>query len=77
MEALTAEGGHEDPDMRALIARASGGAANSMRMPWPAGRGRRGLWGWGAADTLRLSAPRTAPLGRGKQEGPVCGTGRV
>ena len=33
MEALTAEGGHEDPDMRALIARASGGAANSMRMP--------------------------------------------
>ncbi len=32
MEALTAEDGHEDPDMRALIARASA-AANFMRMP--------------------------------------------
>ena len=32
MEALIAEGGHEDPDMRALIARASA-AANFMRMP--------------------------------------------
>ena len=32
MEALTAEGGHEDPDIRALIARASA-AANFMRMP--------------------------------------------
>jgi hypothetical protein len=31
MEALTAEDGHEDPDMRALIARASA-AANFMRM---------------------------------------------
>lgn len=31
MEALTAEGGHEDPEMRALIARASA-AANFMRM---------------------------------------------
>ena len=31
MDALTAEGGHEDPDMRALIARASA-AANFMRM---------------------------------------------
>jgi hypothetical protein len=30
MEALTAEGGHEDPDMRALIARASA-AANFMQ----------------------------------------------
>jgi hypothetical protein len=47
MEALTAEGGHEDPDMRALIARASGGAANSMRMPWPAGRGRPRVVGVG------------------------------
>ena len=32
MDALTAEGGHEDPDMRALIARASA-AANFMRTP--------------------------------------------
>ena len=32
MEALTAEDGHEDPEMRALIARASA-AANFMRMP--------------------------------------------
>ena len=32
MEALTAERGHEDPEMRALIARASA-AANFMRMP--------------------------------------------
>lgn len=32
MEALTAEGGHEDPEMRALIARASA-AANFMRLP--------------------------------------------
>lgn len=31
MEALTADGAHEDPDMRALIARASA-AANFMRM---------------------------------------------
>ena len=31
MEALIAEGGHEDPEMRALIARASA-AANFMRM---------------------------------------------
>ncbi len=32
MEALTAENGHEAPDKRALIARASA-AANFMRMP--------------------------------------------
>ena len=32
MEALTAEDGHEDPEMRALIVRASA-AANFMRMP--------------------------------------------
>jgi len=31
-EALTAERGHEDPDMRALLAHASA-AANFMRMP--------------------------------------------
>lgn len=32
MKALTAEDGYEDPEMRALIARASA-AANFMRMP--------------------------------------------
>ncbi|MCB4823927.1 hypothetical protein [Roseicella aerolata] len=32
MEALTAEGGHEDPDMRALMSRASA-SANFMRLP--------------------------------------------
>ena len=32
MEALTADRGHEDPEMRALIARASA-AASFMRMP--------------------------------------------
>ena len=32
MDTLTAEGGHEDPDMRALIACASA-AANFMRTP--------------------------------------------
>jgi hypothetical protein len=32
MEALTAERGHEDPDMRALISRASA-TANFMRLP--------------------------------------------
>jgi hypothetical protein len=32
MEALTAERGHEDPDMRALMSRASA-SANFMRLP--------------------------------------------
>jgi hypothetical protein len=33
MDALTDEEGHSNPDMRALISRASG-AANFMRLPW-------------------------------------------
>jgi hypothetical protein len=33
MDALTAEEGHSNPDMQALISRASG-AANFMRLPW-------------------------------------------